>query len=124
MKRSTLFYWMSCLSLVGLITLFMNWYSWISPPKEVPRALVLMVLVLPLLTPLRGILNGRRYTFAWTSFLALFYFGLGVDFIWNQPHEFPLGPLTTGMGLGLFVGCLGYVKYHRLEQVSAAAEEA
>lgn len=38
----------------------------------------MVIKVLPLLFPLRGILHGRRYTFQWSSMLILAYFAEGV----------------------------------------------
>ena len=37
-----------------------------------------MLKVLPLLTPLRGLLNRRRYAFQWSSMLILGYFAEGI----------------------------------------------
>ncbi len=58
----------------GLFGLLLLWFSWLEPPRQLPVALGLILLVGPLLPPLRGLLHGRAYTHAWASFLALFYF--------------------------------------------------
>ena len=49
---------------LGTLALLTAWYSWLAPSTHFPVALVLLVLVLPLLFPLRGLLHGRRYTFS------------------------------------------------------------
>ena len=62
----------------GTLALLTAWYSWIAPSTHFPTALVLSVMLVPLLFPLRGLLHGRKYTFAWSCFLALLYFTHGV----------------------------------------------
>ena len=56
----------------GLLLLLPLWYGWLSP-SQLPLGLVLGFLLVPLLFPLRGLLQGRPYTYAWATFLALFY---------------------------------------------------
>ena len=62
----------------GLFGVLLLWSVWLEPPSRVPTALVLILLLGPLLLPLFGLLHGRSYTYAWSSFLALFYFAAGV----------------------------------------------
>lgn len=44
-----------------------------------PEGLLLITLVVPLLFPLRGLLQAKRYTHAWGSFLSCWYLVIGVD---------------------------------------------
>lgn len=62
----------------GLYGLLLLWVAWLEPPSHSPIALALLLWVGPLLFPVRGLLHGRSYTHAWSSFLALFYFAFGV----------------------------------------------
>jgi len=98
--------WVTLLSYFGLLFLLLNWFSWISPPVQVPRALLIIILVVPLLFPLRGLLHGKTYTHAWTSFLSLFYFAIGVDIIYTIPADRTLALAMTGLSLLLFTGCI------------------
>ncbi len=45
----------------------------------------LVLKVVPLLFPLRGILHGRRYTYQWSSLLACLYLGEGLTRTWTDP---------------------------------------
>ena len=63
---------------LGLFALILAWNAWLAPPQVLPRALVLILLLTPLLLPLRGLLAGRPYTHAWSAFLAMLYFVIGV----------------------------------------------
>ena len=94
----------------GLFGLLLLWFAWLEPPNRSPVALALILWVGPLLFPLRGLLHGRSYTHAWTSFLALFYFALGV-FHAAGPMARPwLAWLDMGFSVLLFLGTIFYVR--------------
>jgi uncharacterized membrane protein len=96
----------------GLLILLLNWFLWISPPVNVPRGLLIIVLVVPLLIPLRGLMYSRRYTYQWSCFLALFYFIIGVDVWFNRlGTERLLGALTVLFSLLYFGGAAYYSKF-------------
>jgi len=57
------------------------------PSTRFPVSLVLIVMVGPLLFPLRGLLHGKAYTHAWASFLIMLYFIHGVQEAWANPEE-------------------------------------
>ncbi len=75
-------------SLLALIALGLAWEIWLAPLR--PGGSWLSLKVLPLLAPLFGLLHGRRYTFQWTSFLALAYVVEGVVRGWSEA-----GPART-----------------------------
>jgi uncharacterized membrane protein len=96
----------------GLLLLILNWFTWIAPPVQVPRALVLAALAIPLLFPLRGIIHARRYTHQWIGFLSLLYFMIGVDVWYNQPGvERLLGIAMVVCSLLLLTGSSLYARY-------------
>ncbi len=108
----------------GLFGLLLLWYAWLEPPDRLPTALVLILLVGPLLTPLRGLLHGRPYTYAWTSFLALFYFTVGI-FNVAGPMVHPwLAWLEIGLSTQLFLGAVLYVRVRSQERRTAPVRPA
>lgn len=111
--------WAALIGYFGLLALLLNWFTWISPPVKVPRVMILVVLVVPLLFPLRGLLHGKTYTHDWTSFLSLFYFAIGVDIAYTIPASRTLALLMTALSLLLFVGCIFYP--YSLKKARAAA---
>lgn len=99
----------------GLFGLLLLWFGWMEPPSRMPVSLIVLLLVGPLLFPLRGLLHGRPYTHAWASFLALFYFSAGV-FSAAGPMARPwLAWLEIGFSLLLFLGAILYVRTHARE---------
>ncbi|VAX11262.1 hypothetical protein MNBD_GAMMA25-1712 [hydrothermal vent metagenome] len=71
----------------ALFALLMLWNTLLAPSAYFPISLVLVVMVGPLLFPLRGLLHGKPYTHAWASFLIMLYFAHGVQEAWVNPDE-------------------------------------
>lgn len=116
---------MACrvLTLAGyfvLLALLLNWLTWIAPPARVPISVMLLLVAAPLLLPLRGLLYGRIYTHAWTSFLALPYFAFGIDAIAAGTDPAWLGGCAVGASVALFVGATGYTRLRGRELRQAA----
>jgi uncharacterized membrane protein len=74
--KSDLLYVMSCASLIVLIFFCLAWELWLAPAR--PGGSWLVLKVLPLLTPLFGILRRKIRTYQWSSMLILGYFVEGV----------------------------------------------
>lgn len=81
------------LSLIALIFLCLAWELRVAPLK--PGGSLLVLKVLPLLLPLRGVLKGRLYTLQWAAMLVLLYFMEGVVRAWSDPA--PLSALMGGL---------------------------
>ena len=69
-------YLTACSSLIALIFLCLAWELRLAP--VLPGGSWLALKCLPLLAPLFGILNGRRYSYQWASMLILLYFTEGI----------------------------------------------
>ena len=76
MTRNRFAYLSAVASLTALIALCVAWELWLAPLR--PGGSWMVLKALPLLTPLRGILDGRIRTYQWASMLVLFYFVEGV----------------------------------------------
>src|SRR5690606_21682224 len=79
-------------TLFGLIILCLAWELKVAPLRAGGSLLVLKVL--PLLLPLRGVLKGRLYTLQWAAMLILLYFMEGVVRAWSDPS--PMSALMAG----------------------------
>ena len=112
MPDSRFLYALTLFGYFGTLVLLTLWYSWLAPATLFPAALVLMVLVVPLLFPLRGLLHGRKYTFAWSCFLALLYFTHGVMEAYSNDVTRPLGLLEVTFSSLWFLSAMAYIKTH------------
>ena len=90
-------------SLTALIALCVSWELWLAPLR--PGGSWMVLKVLPLLTPLTGILNGRTQTFQWAAMLVLAYFVEGVVRSYTDSALCAiLAHLEVGLTLA-FIGC-------------------
>lgn len=97
----------------GTFALIVAWYGWLSPPVRLPVYLALLALGTPLLLPLRGLLHGRPYTYAWSLFLALGYLTHALIEVYSTPSDRGLALLEVALVLLWFVGAVGYVRQGR-----------
>ena len=86
--------------------------------------LVLGVLIIPLLFPLHGLMQGRPYTYAWSSFLALFYFIHAVLEIYSTPQDRYLAVLELILSLAFYIGAVSYAKLGGRELKKRSGEES
>ncbi len=97
----------------GLLILLVLWYTMLAPSTIIPVFIMLIIFVVPLLFPLRGLLHGRRYTHQWGSYLALFYLVHGLVEIYSTPAERLLAGFEIFFALLLYVGCILYARLVR-----------
>jgi uncharacterized membrane protein len=109
---------LTLLGYFGLFALLMAWIGWLSPPETVPRSIALLIAVGPLLFPLRGLLHGRTYTHAWSSFLALFYFAYGTAEAFSGSPVQALATAAALFALLWFVSAILFVRARKREQRS------
>ena len=110
MPTARVLYGLTLSGYFGTLILLTAWFGWLYPSAKTPVALVLVLLVAPLLLPLRGLLHARRYTIAWSCFLALLYFIHGVLEAWHASPARPLGQLEVLLTSIWFLGAIGYVR--------------
>lgn len=101
--------WSALLGYAGLIVSIVLWNTLITPLQGTALALTLGMMLLPLLFPLRGLLRGKPYTHAWTSFLALAYFLIGVWHAADTATRWYAMALVLS-SLLLFIGCVFYAR--------------
>ena len=106
------------LALTGYFSLFvivMLNIIWLIPSRHFPTALVLLVIVSPLLFPLRGLLNNNTYTYQWASFLSLAYFAHGISEVSAYPESRYAGILETLASVLMYLGCVLYARVFKQE---------
>lgn len=91
-KLNPIFSHIAAVALVGLIILCLVWELFLAPIR--PGGSWLVLKVIPLLFPLRGVLKGNIYTLQWSSMLILLYFMEGVTRAWSDPN-----PLSVSMAI-------------------------
>ena len=69
-------------ALGALLVLCIAWELWLAPLR--PGGSLLALKALPLALPIAGLLQGKRYTYQWSSMLILAYFAEGVTRAWAE----------------------------------------
>jgi len=99
-------------SLTALIFLCLAWELWIAPLR--PGGSWLVLKSLPLLAPLFGVLQGKRYTYQWSSMLVLTYAAEGVVRAATESAAFRLlAVMEVVLSLVFFASAILYVRVTR-----------
>jgi uncharacterized membrane protein len=97
------------LSLAALIVLCLAWELWLAPLR--PGGSLMALKALPLAFPIAGVLQGRRYTFQWSSMLILAYFAEGATRAWSDRGlSQTLAFLEVALSLVYFVAAVSYAR--------------
>lgn len=109
MQSNTRFYrhlalW-SCLSLLVWVPV---WHVFLAQPvgrSEQFEWLLGAVWTLPLLLPLKGIVQGHPYTHAWANFIVMFYLIHGLTSLYAVDSERWYAIVELILAVAMFVGC-------------------
>ncbi len=106
-------YLAACFTLSALIFLCVAWELWLAPLR--PGGSWLVLKVIPLLLPLFGILNGRRYTYKWSSLLVWLYVAEGAVRAWSDPSPEmrTLAVIEVALSLAFFGAIVAYLRASR-----------
>ena len=99
-------------ALIALIFLGTAWELWLAPLR--PGGSWLVLKVLPLLGPLRGILHGRRYTYQWSALLIWAYVAEGATrAITDSGMGAMLAAIEIALALAFFAAVVAYLRSSR-----------
>jgi uncharacterized membrane protein len=99
-------------ALAALIFLCLAWELWLAPLR--PGGSYMAFKALPLILPLPGILQGRRYTYQWSSMLVLAYFTEGVVRAWAERGGGQvLAALEIALSAVFFAATVNYARLTR-----------
>lgn len=106
MKLWILWRSLTFVGLLGLLLWLTLWNGWLAPTHNVPRWLVLLILLTPLALVTRGILYTRPVTHVYAIILALFYASIGMWYAIAPPEQL-YGYVLIGLSTCLYIG--GYM---------------
>ena len=99
-------------ALIALIALCLAWELWLAPLR--PGGSLLALKALPLALPLPGVLQGRRYTYQWSSMLVLAYFAEGATRAWAEAGlARQLAATEIALSLAFFAAAVSYARLTR-----------
>lgn len=111
--RTRLYHIGTVASLVALILLGIAWEMFLAPLR--PGGSWLVIKVIPLLIPLRGVIKRDIYTLQWASMLILIYFAEGVVRATSDTNRLSamLGWIEVALTCIFFVFALLYLRPYK-----------
>ena len=95
-------------ALAGLLLCQLGLFLW---QKQSVNLYLILILSLPLLLPIKGLIENRRYTYKWIGFLTLFYFCVGISELVTNPDLRIYALLTILFSTVLFIASIYYSRY-------------
>ncbi|WP_028862192.1 DUF2069 domain-containing protein [Psychromonas aquimarina] len=100
----------------GLLIFVPAWHLWLSPPAlGISPWLVTALWFVPLLFPLKGILQSNPYTYAWSAFVALLYLMHSMVILLTDPAQRMLAVVELILTCLFLSGNIYFAKYRGRE---------
>ncbi|WP_206486370.1 DUF2069 domain-containing protein [Thalassotalea sp. G2M2-11] len=91
------------------------WLLVINPTSALPPILSLILFTLPLLFPLKGLIQGNPYTYAWSNFIVMIYFLHSLTTLWVSASDLIWASLELLFASMMFISGTYYAKYRGQE---------
>jgi len=101
------------LTLSGYFSLLIGLFAWhlvIDPPAKHLMSIIILLQIGPLMFPLMGLLKGKLYTHAWSMYMAIFYFIIGVWYA-GSSEDLLIGLFVIFCSLTFFLGTVLYTRF-------------
>ena len=95
----------------GLLILMPGRRIWLNPSEGISIKLSLAFFWLPLFFPMRGLLKGTPYTYAWANFVVMIYFMHGFTTLWVIPEDLLYAILELIFATMMFLGGTYYARH-------------
>ena len=106
------------IALMGYFSLLMCMPLWLivlSPSESLSTSTSLLLFTLPLLFPLKGLLQSNPFTYAWSNFIVLIYFLHSLTTLWVLPADRIWAILELIFASAMFFGATYYAKFRGQE---------
>ena len=102
--------WLTLSGYFALLAGLFVWHLLIDPPAKHLISIIIFFQLGPLMIPLFGLLNGKLYTHAWSMYMAIFYFVIGVWYA-AKDEDLGIGLYVIFTSLLFFTGTVIYTRY-------------
>lgn len=107
-NRTRLFRKMALTGYFGLLLWIIIWHFFVSN-DEYSNLFLFIFWVLPLLFPMRGLIQGKPFTHAWANFVVMIYFLHGLTAIYTE-EQWWYAAIELLFATLMFVGCCYYAR--------------
>ena len=95
----------------GLLFFMPLWLLVLNPSSGLSPTLSLVFFTLPLLFPLKGLLQGKPYTYAWSNFIVMIYFLHSLTTLWVSAEDTLWALIELTFATLMFLGGTYYAKF-------------
>lgn len=113
--------WLTLTGYFGLMIGLFAWHLLINKTEAHLISIIVLTQLGPLMFPLRGLLHGKTYTHAWSIYLAIFYFIIGIWYA-GAGETLMIGLYVTAFSLLFFVGTVLYTRLSARKQKEDAVD--
>jgi uncharacterized membrane protein len=102
--------WLTLSGYFSLLSGLFAWHLLIEPPAKHLISIIIFFQLGPLMLPLFGLLKGKLYTHAWSMYIAIFYFIIGVWYA-GSSEDLTIGLFVIFTSLVFFLGTVLYTRF-------------
>lgn len=95
----------------GLLFFMPLWLLVLNPSNGLTPALSLVFFTLPLIFPLKGLMQGNPYTYAWSNFVVMIYFLHSLTTLWVSSQDTLWALIELTFAILMFMGGTYYAKF-------------
>ena len=103
------------LSAYFLLLIYMPLWLIVLNPSAMSPWLSLAMFSVPLLLPLKGLIKGNPYTYAWTNFIMMLYFLHSLTTLWVSSSDLIWASIELILTSIVFLAATYYAKYRGQE---------
>lgn len=109
-SRTQQYRYLALIGYLSLLSWIALWQLVISPHPHINPYTAAIAWCIPLLFPLRGILTGKVYTYAWANFVLMLYFLHSLTILYVDQGERWLAVIELLLTCAAFVGNILYAR--------------
>ncbi|MCK4676221.1 MAG: DUF2069 domain-containing protein [Gammaproteobacteria bacterium] len=114
------------LTLSGYFSLLFGLFTWhllIDHTAKHLISIIVLAQIGPLMFPLMGLLKGKLYTHAWSMYMAIFYFIVGVWYA-GSSEDLMIGLYVIFTSLVFFLGTVLYTRFmgKKMKEMRSSSE--
>ena len=95
---------------VGLLIWVPVWHFLLSQSIEKSSLFIILLWIVPLLLPARGLLTDKPYTYAWANFIVMIYLLHALTAIYAVENEAWYAAIELLFATCMFIGCSFYAR--------------
>lgn len=108
--NSTFFRRLTLTSYLLLIVWLVVWHFVLTIDKPTSTLFTLIFWIMPILLPIKGLIEGKPYTYAWTNFIVMYYLLHGLTAVYAVEGERLYALVEIILCCTLFTGCSYYAR--------------